>query len=62
MIKTNGTYLLEPRSASQLLICRFARRRPLTVDDAVLLGAQLALESRPHRLSILRDKKRPPAA
>jgi hypothetical protein len=62
MIKRNGTYLLAPRSASQILICRFARRRRLTVDDAVLRRVQLALELRQHRLSIVRDKKRSSSA
>ena len=58
----NTKYLLEPSSASQILIRRFARRRRLTVDDAVLLTAQLGLELRQHRLSIFRVKKRLSAA
>ena len=62
MNKTTGIYLLEPRPASQILIYSFARRLRLTVDDAVLLGAQLALGPRPHRLSIVREKTRPSAA
>lgn len=62
MIKRNGTYLLAPRSASQILICRFARRWRLIIDDAVPLGAQLAIELRQHQLGIVRDKKRPSAA
>ena len=56
------TYLLEPRSASQILICRCARRWRVTVDDAVPMRAQLAPELRPHPLCILRDKKRPSVA
>lgn len=51
-------YLLELRSASFKLIQRFARRRRLTVGDATLLRAQLALELKQHRLGIRPQAKR----
>ena len=51
-------YFLEPGSASFKLICRYARRRRLTVGDAVLLRAQLALELKQHQLGIRPQAKR----
>ena len=62
MNTTNGNYLLQPNSASAILIRRFAKRLRLTRDDAVLLAAQLRLEIRQHELGIVRDRKRPSAA
>ena len=58
----NGTYLLESRSASHTLIRWYAQRLRLTIDDVILLRAQLDLELRQHRLGIERNKKRPSAA
>jgi hypothetical protein len=62
MNKCSGTYLLEPDSASVILIRRYARRLRLSFEDAVLLRAQLALELRQHQLGYVRAKKRPAAA
>jgi hypothetical protein len=58
----NTKYLFEPDSASLKLIRRYARRVRLSLDDAVLLRAQLALELRQHQLGYVRAKKRPTAA
>lgn len=52
MLKKIRPYLLEPGSASYLLIQRYARRRRLSVDDATLLRAQIALELRQIALGI----------
>jgi hypothetical protein len=55
-------YFFEPSSASLILIRRYARQLRLGSDDAVLLGAQLALELKQHQLGYVPMKKRPAAA
>ena len=55
-------YLLQPNSASAILIRRFAQRLRLSIEDAVVLRAQLGIEIRQHQLGIVRAKKRPSAA
>ena len=51
-------YFLESGSASLSLIQRFARRKRLSVGDAMLLRAQLSLELRQRVLGISNQKKR----
>ncbi len=54
--------LRQPRPYPPLrhaLIRRYAKRQRLTVGEATLLRAQLALEIKQHRLRIPRQKQRP---